>query len=365
LSLDDLAEVLQTSRQVISRYENGKAAPRTDSFLRLCAALEVLPNFFALDEPIPEASPLFFRHFKSKTPRKQLTALRRQLLWLRELISALEIYVVLPPVDLPDFSPPSDPLRIKNDDIEAAATALRRHWGFGDGVILDVVKLVESKGCIVASRVIDSDTIDAFSIWSNKGRPLIATQCRDISAAHSRFDLAHELGHLILHRRIDRRFVELNSETHKLIEQQAFRFAGAFLMPEQTFRRSVPFVSLDSLLLVKPQWQLSVAAMLHRAQDLEMVGGTAAQNLWINLTRRGWKKCEPYDSEIAAEEPRLLKNALLTLKESGGVESLAQHVGLSVADYERFAGFNANELSVSAIREYNPVTREEYKSKLA
>lgn len=357
LSLDDLAERLDTTRQVISRYETGKAVPRTETFVRLCAVLEVTPAFFTIPPPAAELAPLFFRHFKSKTTRKQLNAVRRKILWLRELVSALESIVVLPNVDIPDFSAPSDPRLISNDQIEAAATALRRAWGLGDGVIVEIVKLVEGKGCIVASGLVESATIDAFSLWTTTGRPLVAINCREVSASHVRFDVAHELGHLVLHRRVDRRFIEMNPETHKLIESQAFRFAGAFLMPESTFRRSVPYVSLDSLLLIKPQWQLSVAAMLHRAQDLNMVERQSAQNLWMNLTRRGWKKAEPLDEAITRDDPKLLKNALLTARDSGdaAIGALSRSLGISRCDYERFAGLSPGELGANSIYDFNPI----------
>jgi Zn-dependent peptidase ImmA (M78 family) len=174
-----------------------------------------------------------------------------------------------------------------------------------------VTKLVESKGCVVVSGF-ESQAIDAFSQLTRNGRPLIFINCREVSPAHLRLDVAHELAHLIMHKRVDPRFVDLNPDTHKLIERQAFRFASAFLMPEATFRKSVPHVSLDSLLLVKTQWQLSVAAMLRRAEDLGMVDAVIARNLWINLTRRGWRKYEPLDDLISLDEPQVLKNAFIS-----------------------------------------------------
>lgn len=364
LSLDELAERLNTSRQVISRYETGKAIPRMETFVRLCAALDVTPALFQLPGPIPEPAPLFFRHFRSRTTQKHLNAVKRQVLWFRDIVSALEELLILPRVAVPDFSPPSDPRQITIEQVEEAATALRREWGFGDGIIIEMAKLVESKGCIIACGLVDSATIDAFSLWTKAGRPLIALNAAEGSPSRTRFDIAHELGHLILHRKIDRRFVELNPSTHKIIEQQAHRFAGAFLMPEVTFRKSIPYVSLDALLLVKPQWNLSVATMLHRAQDLKMVDPAITQNLWINLTRRGWKREEPLEDVVAIEEPRLLINALGELGDSG-ITALSKRVGLSTSDYERFAGLPDSTLNLSAIGEYNVTKRSENRSKLA
>lgn len=357
LSLDDLAQQLGTSRQVLSRYENGKVFPKPETFFRICSILGIAPDFFALPEPSPELAPLFFRHFKSKTTQKQLNAVKRKLLWFRDIVNVAEDFVVFPKVDIPDFSPPSDPRAISDAQIEEAASALRRAWGFGDGIIVEIVKLVESKGCVVASGLVDSSTIDAFSLWTKTGRPLIVANCREVSAAHSRLDIAHELGHLVLHKKIDRRFLEQNPETHKLIERQAFRFGTAFLLPETTFKKSVPYLSLDALLMIKPQWQLSVAAMLHRAEDLQMVSRHVARNLWINLARRGWKRREPLEELIVREEPKLLRNALLTIKQTSDISDFSKRVGLQTKDYERFAQLEENCLAPNPVRDITTVAK--------
>lgn len=361
LSLDELAERIGTSRQLIHRYERGKVTPRPETFIRICAALNVTPEFFTLPQPTDDPFPLFFRHFRSKTSAKQVAAVKRQALWVRDLVAQVEEAVDLPPVAIPDFSPPSDPRVITHEKIEAAASALRRAWGFGDGVIVEVTKLVESKGCVVVAGIVESSSIDAFSKWTRAGRPLIFVDCRNVSAAHTRLDVVHELAHLVMHRAIDPRFVELNPDTHKLIEQQAFRFASAFLMPEETFRRSVPYVSLDNLLLVKTQWQLSVAAMLRRAEDLRMVSPDVARNLWINLNRRGWRKSEPLDDLIIREEPKLLQNALLTIKDgkTSSVAAVSSRTGLHRNDLERYARLPQDGLASSVVRDFDFFTSEQ------
>ena len=277
--------------------------------------------------------------------------------WLQRVVELLESYVVLPAVNVPDFSPPSDPRDISDDEIEKAAVALRRHWSLGDGVIVDLIKLLEGNGCIVVAKLIECSTMDGFSQWTRSGRPYIAIDCRSVGAAHRRMDVAHELGHLILHRAVDRRFVESNPHTHKLIEAQAFRFAGAFLLPEPTFRRTVPNVTLDSLLLLKRQWRLSVAAMLHRAQDLAMLNAESAKKLWINRNRRGWRVDEPFDEQIEIEEPRLLQNAFFVLRDSSGdqISAISDELGLYAKDLARYAGLDESDLHSASVPDF-PIT---------
>jgi Zn-dependent peptidase ImmA (M78 family) len=243
-------------------------------------------------------------------------------------------------VNIPDYSPPSDPILIKDDEIEKAASALRAHWGLGDGVIRDLIRLVEKNGCVVIPEVVRCDAIDAFSQWSSSGRPMIVANAPTIKGVRWRMDIAHELGHLVMHRNIDKRFIEINPSTHALIEGQAFRFGSAFLMPESSFRESIPYVSLDTLLLAKEYWFLAVAAMLHRAEDLQMISAESARRMWRNRNRRGWRTEEPLDHALPLDEPRVLASAIRTLLDNNPnlVEELSEQVGLEKEEIGRFAG---------------------------
>ena len=367
MSLDQLAEKVGTSRQLLFYYETGKHQPRPETAARICNALGVAPEFFVLPEPEPEPSPIFFRQFKSKVRAKHRAAVERLRMWVRDGVSAVEDRVVLPHQDIPNFVPPSDPRELTNDQIEGSAAALRAYWGFGQGAIREIIKLVENKGCIVIVNLLNAnEAIDAFSWWSYQGRPFIVVGCRAVSGPHRIIDVAHELGHLILHRNVDKRFLELNPETHKLIETQAFRFAGAFLMPAETFRRSVPTVTLDTLLMIKPQWFLSVQAMLQRAKDLEMIDDATFLRLRKLLVHRGWLKKEPGDAAIPLEEPRLFANALLTLKqaEPGNMLALRQCVGFFPQDFERYAGLNDQDLAAESIPTFQPYARDDASMRL-
>jgi Zn-dependent peptidase ImmA (M78 family)/DNA-binding XRE family transcriptional regulator len=354
LSLEDLANILGTSRQMVHKYEAGKVAPSAEAIARISYALKVSPRFFSVPSAESQLMPLFFRQFRSKTRSKHRSAALRQLAWAQRVVEVMEEYVVLPDVNIPNFSPPSDPREIALAQIEESATALRRHWGLGDGVITDVVKLLETNGCIIITNLIDCEVMDGFSQWANNGRPFIVIDCRRVSSTHRRTDLAHELGHLILHSSIDKRFLELNPQTHRLIEDQAFKFAGAFLLPETTFKRSIPYVSLDALLLVKAQWKLSVAAMLQRAETLGMLDHETARRLWINRNRRGWRITEPLDDRIPFEEPQLLAKVVRTLNEanSSWISSLCQETGLYPMDVARYAGISKSELEAGEIQDF-------------
>jgi Zn-dependent peptidase ImmA (M78 family) len=137
------------------------------------------------------------------------------------------------------------------------------------------------------------------------------------SGARLRFDLAHELGHLILHRWVDQ--AELESKTAlKAIESEADRFAAAFLLPSTSFPHEVYTPRLDAFIPLKERWKVSIQAMVHRCRDLDIIDADQALNLYKQISFRKWRKKEPLDDprKIALEEPRLLKKAAALVLES-------------------------------------------------
>jgi Zn-dependent peptidase ImmA (M78 family) len=166
----------------------------------------------------------------------------------------------------------------------------------------------------------------------------------------SRFDAAHELGHIILHRHIDKTCITRKAD-FKLIEQQAHRFAGAFLLPAQSFSNDFFSPTLDTFQALKPRWGASMQFMLHRTQELGLISETQAQRLWANCARRGWRLREPLDDEISVEEPRLLRRSfeMLINEEVQTRAEILSALPYSPRDIEDLAGlpiFFLEEISI-------------------
>src|SRR5699024_5969868 len=92
----------------------------------------------------------------------------------------------LPPVDVPD---------LEGMEPEAAADLVRAQWSLGVLPIKNVVHLLESRGVRVFSLVEDSREVNAFSSWQGGVIPYVFLNTVK-SSESSRFDAAHELGHL-------------------------------------------------------------------------------------------------------------------------------------------------------------------------
>ena len=227
-----LADLLGVTRQAISQYEKGAVTPAPDVLARMATVLNVPERFFS--RPIERGliGTLFYRSFASATKTARIRAERRYG-WLREIVHYLDNFLELPEPEFPDADP--NPLSLSDADIERIAEEVRWHFGLLSGPVPSMVVLLENRGAVVSRFEIGSEALDAFSEWSLlENRPYFILSSEKGSAVRSRLDAAHELGHMILHRRVPSELL-LHKPSFDLLEAQAFRFAGAFLLPGQEF----------------------------------------------------------------------------------------------------------------------------------
>lgn len=302
----------------ISQFENGHSRPAAATLDRLAAELSMPVAFFAA--PITAGTDSdhdgFFRSLRSTTPRD-----RRQARALVEVVRALTIALEAVTV-LPDLNLPRHPLtpETSGDDIEDIAAAVRTHWNLAPGPVPDVIRCIERNG-IVTTRVHTSlDKVDAFCV-PYQDRPVIVLGADKGQRDRSRFDAAHELGHLVMH--------TVEDEGSKLAERQAHRFAAAFLMPAADIRHELPDkANWPRLVELKAKWQVSIAALLMRARTLEIMPANAYTQAYKFMSMRGWRKVEP-GRLGAPESPVLLRTAVDLAAHSGHtLEALVEHAGL-------------------------------------
>ncbi len=340
-----LADLLGSSRQIVSQYENGEKSPSPNALQRISAVLNLPTQFFLRPAIEDSAGAIHFRSRMAAT-KSARTKARRRRHWLEQIVGFIVQHVDLPPVNFPPCDMPSDPKKISEEAIEQAAIDARRFWGLRDGPISDVTLLLENHGAIIVREPFDDTQLDAYSTWVS-GLPFMVLSNDKDSAVRSRLDAAHELGHLILHRNVDEVRLEERKADFKLVEDQAYLFATCFLLPRATFATEVIVPTLDALLTIKPRWKVSVAAMLKATARYDLVSPEMATRLWISYGRRGWKKREPLDDEIPPENPRLLRLAFeLALGEKVfSHDEVAQSLALPDNDIEVLIGLNPGTLA--------------------
>lgn len=356
LSAIALSELTGVTRQAIHQFERGTDSPRPDTMARIGDVLRLPPLFFKTERPPRGQSTVFYRSLSSAT-RTARTRAERRYEWLSMISSYAETLVEFPALNLPDLNPPKDPHALHFEDIERLAGEVRKFWQLGDGPISNLVWLLENNGVVVARDELGAETLDAFSSWPQTiGRPFVFLAADKASCPRSRFDAAHELAHLLLHRHLDPNRARHPVE-FKLIEAQAHRFAGAFLFPAASFRRAFYMPSLDSLRKLKSQWVLSIGMMIHRSEDLGLVSQEQGRRLWIAYSRRGWRSAEPLDDLLPVEEPRLVRRAVELIVKSGvrSTGEILEALPLAPDDIERLASLDSGFMSGVPVQRPAPI----------
>ncbi|MCX7424147.1 MAG: XRE family transcriptional regulator [Planctomycetia bacterium] len=345
LSAIALADLIGVTRAAVSQYEREHQSPSPEVMRKISDCLNVPVQFF-LRQPWPgQSGTVFYRCMSVATKRARLRAQRRYE-WLREIVAFLRNYVRFPEVEFPAFDLPDDPAQIDNDRIEELATEARSAWRLGPGPISNVTWLLENHGAVVTRCELGAATLDAFSEWNpNDSTPYVILGSGKGSAARSRYDAVHELGHTVMHRHVRKSLLQ-QADSFNFIEAQAHRFAGAFLLPARTFAEDAHLPSLDGFRALKEKWHVSIAAMIKRAVQLDLISEGQERRLWINLGRRKWRTKEPLDNVLEPEQPRFLRRAMELLITKGIVapNELPLRLALATHDIEELTGLDPGYL---------------------
>lgn len=312
----DLGDLTGVSSQSISKYENGHQTPRREVVERFVSVLRVPTQFFFRPMIDLDNRPVFWRS-KLSAQAMALDRAKVRLEWLKEVIDYLGDFFDFPALSLPDLDLPESPFELDSEAIENAANAVRDYWNVNKGPLPNVLENIEESGILVSRIHVRAEKVDACSQWSDRFRiPFIILSRDKASAARQRFDALHELAHILLHGKITHAHLN-NRQTYQLLEKQADKFAGFMLLPERDFVDELYAPTLDGMLSLKERWGVSVAAMIMRCKSLELLDEDETRRMWINYTRRGWRKGEPFDGKTEKESPYLIRRSFEMLIEEG------------------------------------------------
>ncbi|EAA5285103.1 ImmA/IrrE family metallo-endopeptidase [Salmonella enterica subsp. houtenae] len=315
-TLQELGDAVAVTRQSIHQYESDARAPAYDIRNALAELLQVSPKFF--EYPLAGDVKPEQCHFRKRqtTPAGVKERVQSYSTILEQLVSELYEHLDLPEnrfnlIDnekIPELTAPI---------IEKIAEGARVRWGLTDDAPIDnMVNVVENQGAIVTTFDGVSDKVDALSI--NRKYPIIIRNTAKESVCRMRFDIAHECGHLIMHDGIE--------TGCKKTEREADAFASAFLFPRKSFAREFPAcitsrgtIDWKKVYHLKLRWKMSARAIIYRAHFLGFINAQQyrSANVWFSQTRQAKK--EKYDDSIPMEEPHILQESLLVLKEQLGI----------------------------------------------
>ena len=272
-------------------------------------------SFYGDDIDVPDLETGSFRSMKKMTAAQRDMALCQAAIGIH-FSQWLDGQFDLPKPDLPDLS--------LEQNAEAASATLRSAWMLGELSIRNMIHLLESKGVRVFSLAVDAKEVDAFSMWKGSVPYVFLNTLK--TSEHSRFDAAHELGHLVMHKH--------GAPLGREAERDANRFASAFLMPEGSVRANAPrFPTYQAMVRLKKKWTISVSALCYRLHDLGLISDWQYRGLCIHIAKRG-RDFEP--DEAPRETSQILRKALVLLQRDGvGKTRIAEKLSLPVSELDQ------------------------------
>ena len=301
----DAAKRLEIDQSLLSRMENGVSEIREEILTRAEAIYDVRRSFFFQTDPIygvpVSVHPMWRR--KADVSGRDIDAvvaeLNMRVMHLRRFLEAADVAKVndLPRLDIEDYGDP-----------EHIAGLVRSHWKVSPGPIRDLTVLVERAGILVAHSNMAGASISGVT-FSAPGMPPLVVLNSDQPGDRMRFTLAHELGHLVMHR-----FPSPN------MENEAHAFASALLMPAGDIRPLLQSRRIDLPLLasLKPEWKVSMQSIIMRAKTLGLLSRNQEEYLWKQMSARKWRIREPAELDFPHEVPSVISNLVKIFREHLG-----------------------------------------------
>ncbi len=288
LSLRALGKMVGVSQTAISKYETEKVIPNSDMLIKIGNATNTGLDYFFRKNIVKLSAPNY-RCRKSLGKKAEYIIHAKTADWLERYLETEHISNEKIKIDI---LTPEECHADSLNDIESIAVRFRRHWNLGLDPIENLVDTFEMHGIKVG--LIDADTkFDALTFRHEK-HPVITVN-KNISGDRQRFNLAHELGHIIL---------DLNENLDE--EKAAHRFAGALLIPEEMMKYELldkrKDLDINELYHLKHKYGISMKALIHRASDLDIIPENVAIRFYREFSRRGWNKKEPGD-KVPGERP--------------------------------------------------------------
>jgi Zn-dependent peptidase ImmA (M78 family) len=320
LTQGQLAERLGVTQSFLSYVEKGdKAVP--DSLAAAASQEFSLPlSFFWVQPSVMDSGIATFRKTSRVTVKDEsrITTLYDESARLFRALSEATNFRTVELVDPDEF----------DHDPEQVAAALRRAAGISPTEpVLNATRTLERFGIGVVDRLDNEGHENTHVAVSRPSpynvRPLVAL-AEDVPGAVKRATVLHEAYHLIADKNLTKPITSSRSPE----EKRAFRFAGAFLLPEDVARERISeSLNLHGYLPIKAEFGISVSMAIHRGVDLGLISPQRYRSLMIQWSSQGWRRHEPVD--VADERPILLGQALRRVFGEEPVAKASHALGMS------------------------------------
>jgi len=319
LTQKKLSQMTHISQGRISKFERGDVLIPSKDLAKIARVLDYPKDFFNQQARLRGfgVSGIFHRR------RQSISMLKLKKIQAEFNIRTLEIEKLLNGADIKSENE-FHRLDVEdfNGDIEHIAELVRAQWNLPLGPVNSIVSVIESAGGIVLKYDLGSKKIDAQSRWIS-GLPPIFFANKNTPTDRLRFTLAHEIGHVIMHR------IPTND-----IEKQADRFASYFLMPKHEIIPDLKPFSLERAMSLKLKWKVSIAALIMRAFDLGIITESQKRRFFTRMGVAGYRTSEPITIKDD-EKPTTIRQIVKTYQQEYNytTSDLCKMLSISETDF--------------------------------
>jgi len=280
-----LSKKIGIGQAALSKYENGILEIAPEYLQVIASALEYPQSLFIRSATTLGFGSTCMYHRKRQT--LSVNELKR--IQAKVNLTRMNIEILLRSAELEaDYPFPNFDVA-EYGDVEEIAYLTRRTWHVPLGPITNLVDTIERAGGIVIPMSFGNRKLDAISQWP-PGMPPLFFINSDMPWERIRFSLAHELGHLIMHR--------IPSPEQ---EEEADTFASSFLMPESEIRPDLYSLNLMRAAQLKSYWRVSMQALIRRAYNIGQLTESQYRRLFTQVSKHGWRLSEP--NPLSSENP--------------------------------------------------------------
>lgn len=322
LSQAQLSEATAVATGLVSMMEHGRYGLDSESLQRVSDSLGCAPEYLAR----PGRQPITTRPWLRAYADASKKAVDR---YVADTELAVEAVESLRLKRLPELLPTFDDDLNDDHAIEEFATDVRSAAGLqSDDVVGNCIRRAERLGVVVLPMDDElgrhlglSMRVDGTPVIRASRPHLVQDGLVSPSGDRQRFTVAHELGHLALHATTP---PPTTAQQARLVEQQAHRFAGAFLTPAEPLLSDLDRlggrVTLSTLSSLKEIWGVAIKMLVVRLRQIGLIDDQHARSLYKQISARKWNTSEPV--AVSHEKAVWLEQAL----------SRAQHDEHSAAD---------------------------------
>ncbi|WP_148244159.1 helix-turn-helix domain-containing protein [Enterobacter asburiae] len=296
-----LSEKVGMSQGTLSKIEQGLKAVTPEQAQKLSEALSCPLSFFTMSErlyggPI-SAAPMYRKKASVgiKVLDRLIAEINVRIAHIRKLLQFVDFE---PEFELPSYDPDD-----YNGDATEIARNTRKSWYMPAGPVKNLIEVLERAGCLIIECDMDDTGLSGVS-YNLPGLPPIIFINRNQPLDRYRFTLAHELGHLVMHK-----------SPNPNMESEADAFAAEFLMPERDISPYLRDMSIEKAATLKPYWRTSMASVIFRAKTLGYLNQGQNEYIWRQMSARGYRLNEPVQLSPDNEKPTLLKEIFEHVKQ--------------------------------------------------